>query len=101
DYLDILTLNSCKNIGRSKAENLESFRVQPDPHTVRAGAEDSHLSYTGKTCQRVLKIDNSVVGEKNFFKPFVFGIETHNQQYIRRDFFDSDPLLLRRSWQLS
>ena len=73
---------------------LEPVRVQPDPHAVRAGAEDPDLADARQPGQGILHIDDAVVGEKGLIKPVVVGIETDHQQNVGGDFPNVNPLLL-------
>src|SRR4029453_19183562 len=42
--LDVLALDGGQDIAGRDPEGLEPARIQPDPHAVRTGPEDSHLA---------------------------------------------------------
>ena len=94
--LHVLSLDGGQDVRRREAERLKPFRVQPDPHAVRAGPEHSHLADARGPGQWVHHVDDRVVREEDLVEPFVLGIEAGHQQDVGGDLPDRDALRSER-----
>ena len=91
-HLDILVSDGVQDIRGGEIELFEPVRIQPDTHAVLTGAEDSHLADTRQPGERVLHVDDAVVGEKGLIEPVVVRIEADDEQNIRGDLPHGNPL---------
>src|SRR5262249_4823840 len=92
--LDVLALDGGQHIAGREPEALKPLWIQPDPHAVWPGPEDSHLADSREPSQRVLQIDERVVGEKDLLEALIVGVEAGDEQDVGRDLADRDALSL-------
>ena len=100
DHRDVLLLDGLLNVENREIEGLQLFRIEPDPHAVRSGADDLDLPNPGNAAEGILQVDDSVVAEKGFVEPVVVGIEVDHLQDVGRHLADGDTLRLYRLGQL-
>ena len=93
-HLDVLPPQGLQHLNGGQIIILEAVGIQPDPHAVRPGADDPDQADSGQAGQRVLQIDDRVIGEKGFVEFILFRVEADHQQDIGGDLFDGDALLL-------
>src|SRR4029453_3032426 len=62
--LRVLLLHGGDNVRHRDAELRELIRLDPQAHSVLAGAENLHIPYSRHACQWIEEIDVAVIGEK-------------------------------------
>ena len=100
NHLGVLLPDSVGHIHRGKAEILQPLRIQPDAHAVGTRAQHLHLTHAGNTPQRILQIDQGVVGQKGLVVAIIVGIQTDRLQDVGGHLADTDALLLHGVRQL-
>src|SRR5262249_37786254 len=61
--LDVSAPRAAHRMGGGGPEGRGWLRIEPHPHAVRACPEDSHLADSREPGQRVLQVDERIVGE--------------------------------------
>ena len=95
-HLIVLLLDGIGHVHRGHAVVLEPFRIHPDAHAVGPRSQHLDLADARNPAQRVLQVDQRIVGEIGFVVTLILGVQTDCHQDVGRNLSHADSLLLHR-----
>ena len=96
----VLLLHCGDDVGHSDAELRELVRLDPQPHSVLASAENLHIANSRHACQWIEEINVAVIGEKGSVVAAFGRIKRDQHQWRRCRFFNGQAVVVNVGGQL-
>ena len=90
--LHILFAQGIGNVVRSNAQCGHLWRVHPQTHGIVGGTEHAHIGHAFYPLERVLHIEQAVVGDEQFIQRAVRGIQIDGEENVRGALVDGQAL---------